>query len=155
MVKAEHLAQLTPLFAALSESHRRTGIDLTLHRISRTVHAITRETTAITARVGRTIQGRVLPMLLNTNQPDAQLTDLIADTLREGLMLIGPPNVGKTSVPDSPAYAHDDANRSIALIQMCLSLGAAQAGCCMSYVTRCPVAVFCMYVVQRCTTGLF
>jgi hypothetical protein len=118
MVKAEHLAQLTPLFACLSESHRRTGIDLTLHRISRTVHAITRETTAITARVGRTIQGRVLPMLLNTNpnQSDAQLTDSIADKLREGLMLIGPPNVGKTSVPDSPAYAHDDANRSIALI---------------------------------------
>ena len=42
MCEPEHLAQFEPLFDGLSEQHRRTGIDLTLHRISRTIHAITK-----------------------------------------------------------------------------------------------------------------
>lgn len=62
--KQEHLDQFAHLFEGLSADHRRTGIEATLHRISRTIHAVTKEPVAITARVGRTIQGHVLPMLV-------------------------------------------------------------------------------------------
>ena len=95
-VNESHLAQFQPLFEGLSESHRRTGIDGTLHRISRTIHAIGKECTAITARVGRTIQGHVLPMLVE-HPSESPLADL-ARLAHNGLMLIGPPNSGKTTV---------------------------------------------------------
>ena len=53
------------MFANLPPQARRTGISATLHRISRSVHATERNgdgsplVYAVTARVGRTIQGSV------------------------------------------------------------------------------------------------
>ena len=90
-----HLAAFRPLFDGLADEQRRAGIPSTLHRISRSVHAVSRNVTAITARVGRTISGHVAPML-ECIEPDAlnNLTSLA----QHGLLLIGPPNVGKTTV---------------------------------------------------------
>ena len=91
----EHLQDFWPLFEGLHETQRRTGIPNTLHRISRTIHAVTGEAIGVTARVGRTIQGQVSPMLGCIGE-DAlnQLTALVS----RGLLIIGPPNVGKTTV---------------------------------------------------------
>eukprot|EP00947_MAST-08B_sp_MAST-8B-sp1_P000996 g996.t1 len=96
----EHIESFLPMFEDLPADLRRTGIDETLHRISRTVHAVKRETTAITARVGRSIQGHVVPMLLPSPGPadDQAASDALAGVVRGGLLLIGPPNVGKTTV---------------------------------------------------------
>ncbi len=108
-----HLEQFSHMFTNLSPDHRRTGIDGTLHRVSRTVHAVTKDVSAITARVGRVIQGGVLPMLVPPRsgadmdvEPDVRdvsaCTDAsvraLADFARRGLLLVGPPNVGKTTV---------------------------------------------------------
>jgi stage III sporulation protein SpoIIIAA len=107
----EHLKQFWPLFKELSVDHRRTGIDGTLHRVSRTIHAVTKEECAITARVGRVIQGNVLPMLV----PPMTAADMhpgtaahilpgdlairaLAEFAKRGLLIVGPPNVGKTTV---------------------------------------------------------
>ena len=112
--QAEHLEQFEPLFDGLSEQHRRTGIDLTLHRVSRTIHAITKGCTAITARVGRTIQGHTLPMLVE--MPCAQPLDALAELARSGLLLIGPPNVGKTTVLRELARLLADGNRRVVVV---------------------------------------
>ena len=112
----EHLKQFWPLFDGLSDDHRRTGIDGTLHRVSRTIHAVTKEACAITARVGRVIQGNVLPMLVppmtaadmhpgtaahihpgTVAHHDAAIRAL-AEFAKRGLLIVGPPNVGKTTV---------------------------------------------------------
>jgi nucleoside-triphosphatase THEP1 len=107
----EHLKQFWPLFDGLSDDHRRTGIDGTLHRVSRTIHAVTKKPCAITARVGRVIQGNVLPMLV----PPMTAADMhpgtaahilpgdlairaLAEFAKRGLLIVGPPNVGKTTV---------------------------------------------------------
>ena len=104
-----HLDQFAHLFEGLSADHRRTGIEATLHRVSRVIHAITKEAVAITARVGRVIQGGVLPMLLPSpeglpggltgggQEREAALVALAA-LARKGMLLVGPPNVGKTTV---------------------------------------------------------
>ena len=42
--------------------------------------------------MGRTIQGHTLPMLVE--QPCAAPLDALAELARNGLLLIGPPNVG-------------------------------------------------------------
>jgi stage III sporulation protein SpoIIIAA len=91
-----HLVEFAPLFEGLPESVRRTGIDATLHRISRTVHAVAKRAVAITARVGRTIQGTVLPMLVDTDAAIDPVQEL-ADMLGNGLLIVGPPNSGKTT----------------------------------------------------------
>lgn len=73
-VKADHLAEFWPLFDGLPADARRTGIDSTLHRISRTVHAVARRATGVTARIGRTIQGCAqladLPFICGLTQSD-------------------------------------------------------------------------------------
>ena len=107
LVTAEHIKEFLTLFEKLTPTHLRTGIDGTLHRISRHVHAVVRRSTIITARVGRTIEGRVLPMLVppiehlydgGGSKPEAaRVADLHA-LVKRGLLLVGPPNVGKTSV---------------------------------------------------------
>ena len=107
----EHLTQFWPLFENLSAGHRRTGIDGTLHRVSRTIHAVTKEPCAITARVGRVIQGTVLPMLVPPQtaadmhpgtaahmQPGGDAFRALAELAKRGLLIVGPPNVGKTTV---------------------------------------------------------
>ena len=107
----EHLKQFWPLFEKLSAGHRRTGIDGTLHRVSRTIHAVTKEPCAITARVGRVIQGTVLPMLVPPQtaadmhpgtaahmQPGGDAFRALAEFAKRGLLIVGPPNVGKTTV---------------------------------------------------------
>lgn len=94
--KHEHLDQFLPLFDGLPAENRRTGIEETLHRISRTVHAITKGTVAITARIGRTIQGGVLPMIVDSSAVSPE--EALAQALSKGLLLIGPPNAGKTTV---------------------------------------------------------
>lgn len=99
----EHLTQFWPLFENLSDDHRRTGIDGTLHRVSRTIHAVTKEACAITARVGRVIQGNVLPMLVPPRtaadmHPGGDAIRALADFAKRGLLIVGPPNVGKTTV---------------------------------------------------------
>ena len=107
----EHLKQFWPLFDGLSDDHRRTGIDGTLHRVSRTIHAVTKEPCAITARVGRVIQGTVLPMLVPPQtaadmhpgtaahmQPGGDAFRALAEFAKRGLLIVGPPNVGKTTV---------------------------------------------------------
>ena len=86
----EHLTTFTDLFDGLPDGLRRTGIDGTLHRISRTLNPITRECTAVAARVGRVIQGHVEAMLRPT-QP-AVLTG------SKSVLIIGAPNVGKTTI---------------------------------------------------------
>lgn len=62
-VREEHLELFWPLFERLQGDQRRTGIPGTLHRISRTLHAVSGEPIGVTARVGRTMQGHVMPML--------------------------------------------------------------------------------------------
>ena len=109
--KNEHLKPFWPLFENLSAGHRRTGIDGTLHRVSRTIHAVTKEPCAITARVGRVIQGTVLPMLVPPQtaadmhpgtaahmQPGGDAFRALAEFAKRGLLIVGPPNVGKTTV---------------------------------------------------------
>ena len=91
-----HLDEFCSLFAELPEAARRTGIDSTLHRIARIVHAVTRKPCAITARVGRTIQGSVLPMLVDSSATSP--VEALADMCKHGLMIVGKPNVGKTTV---------------------------------------------------------
>lgn len=49
----DHLKDFMQLFQGLPDDVRRTGINDTLHRISRSVHAIQKKVVAITARVGR------------------------------------------------------------------------------------------------------
>ena len=93
VVTPERIGQFAKFFANLPKSMKRTGIENTLHRISKTTHAITKETVAITARIGRTIQGHVTPML-GCQSDLAKLVKLC----KNGLMLIGPPNMGKTTV---------------------------------------------------------
>ena len=95
-VGEEHLAEFAPLFESLPPEARRTGIDETLHRISRSVHAIARRTTGVTARVGRTIQGTVLPMMVNG--ASCEPLEALARACSRGLLIIGQPNVGKTTV---------------------------------------------------------
>lgn len=107
----DHLENFLTLFEGLPSEVRRTGIDDTLHRISRTVHATARRVVAITARVGRTLQGGVLPMLCDSSDSNYQINEsepgerlepdvspALADLVSKGLLLIGPPNTGKTTV---------------------------------------------------------
>ena len=113
----EQLDLFKPLFEGLSAEHRRTGIEATLHRISRTVHAVDKTECAITARVGRVIQGQVLPMLMPAFEPtdpslavgaSAPMHDAgdgttpevraLATLVKRGMLIVGPPNVGKTTV---------------------------------------------------------
>ena len=70
---------------------RRTGVDGTLHRISRTLNPITKECTTVAARVGRVIQGHV-EALLSAPHTEAVLRGA------KSVLIIGPPNVGKTTV---------------------------------------------------------
>lgn len=95
----EHLQPFMPLFDGLPPVARRTGVDGTLHRISRSVHAIRGEMSAITARVGRTIQGHILPLLTSgaSGGSEAEVSRAIAGLARRSLLLIGTPNVGKTT----------------------------------------------------------
>ena len=111
-VDREHLSNFDHLFKHLAPDARRAGIDDTLHRVSRIIHGITDRAVAIAARVGRVIQGEVLPMLVGDTAPSR--AGLTADELKRdmagrlarrigaarggGLLLVGPPNVGKTTV---------------------------------------------------------
>ena len=81
----------TRRFAGLPDKLRRTGIDGTLHRISRTVNPISGECTTVAARIGRVIQGHV-EALLDTPHTKGVLQG------RKSVLIIGPPNVGKTTV---------------------------------------------------------
>eukprot|EP00037_Helgoeca_nana_P024722 m.264985 g.264985 ORF g.264985 m.264985 type:complete len:544 (-) comp26736_c0_seq1:234-1865(-) len=95
-------------FDTLPPDARRSGIPGTLHRISRIVHAVTQRTVGITARIGRSIEGQVFPMLMDpsasplSTTPDDLIAPAVATKLVEwigrGLMIVGPPNVGKTTV---------------------------------------------------------
>lgn len=78
-------------FAGLPDKLRRTGVDGTLHRISRTVNPISGECNAVAARIGRVIQGHVEALL---GMPHT------AGVLQaqKSVLIIGPPNVGKTTV---------------------------------------------------------
>ena len=96
VVAQQHIHEFSSLFAELPPAARRTGVDATLHRISRSVHVIANCVNAITARVGRTIQGTVLPMLIDSSAADP--IDALAHRAKKGLLLIGQPNVGKTTV---------------------------------------------------------
>jgi stage III sporulation protein AA len=78
-------------FAGLPDKLRRTGVDGTLHRISRTVNPISGECTTVAARIGRVIQGHV-EALLSTAHTKGVLDG------RKSVLIIGPPNVGKTTV---------------------------------------------------------
>ena len=99
LVENEHLQQFRPLFDDLPAEARRTGIDATLHRISRSVHSIAKRMTAVTARVGRIIQGTVLPMLIDGSTTDSHgQLEALAQACTRGLLIIGPPNVGKTTL---------------------------------------------------------
>jgi len=89
LMSPEHLATFTARFAGLPEGLRRTGIDGTLHRISRTINPITKDCTAVAARVGRVIQGHV-EVLLST------IPQVLSG--ERSVLIIGPPNVGKTTV---------------------------------------------------------
>ena len=95
-VLESHLDQFRALFGAMPAEARRTGIDNTLHRISRSIHAVSKRATAVTARVGRTIQGTVLPMLVDSSATDP--LEALAQMCSRGLLIIGQPNVGKTTV---------------------------------------------------------
>jgi nucleoside-triphosphatase THEP1 len=110
LVGAEHLAPFLPLFDGLDRAARRAGVDGTLHRISRSIHAVGAEPIAITARVGRTLQGQILPMLLpqptapqpswlprTAHHDEAAASLAVATLASRSLLLIGPPNVGKTT----------------------------------------------------------
>lgn len=66
-------------------------MDGTLHRISRTVNPISGECTTVAARIGRVIQGHVEALL------SAPHTKAILQG-RKSVLIIGPPNVGKTTV---------------------------------------------------------
>eukprot|EP00035_Acanthoeca_spectabilis_P031910 m.16208 g.16208 ORF g.16208 m.16208 type:complete len:497 (+) comp5028_c0_seq1:1-1491(+) len=105
-VSAEVIAGFQPFFDPLPADARRSGIPGTLHRVSRIVHAVTHKSVGITARIGRSIEGQVFPMLLDPglvrNETNDDLPAVAAKILSEwvgrGLMLVGPPNVGKTTV---------------------------------------------------------
>jgi stage III sporulation protein SpoIIIAA len=73
---------------------RRTGVDGTLHRISRTNNPLTHRVTSVAARVGRVIQGHVEALLAPTM--GAKLGPLLQG--KQSVVIIGPPNVGKTTV---------------------------------------------------------
>eukprot|EP00505_MAST-04D_sp_SCG-Rhode-Island_P000199 Stramenopile-MAST_4_protein_199 len=92
-VEEAHIERFANFFDDLPAGNKRTGIANTLHRISRTTHAIEKKTVAITARIGRAIQGHVTPMLNCCDDVQKLLT-----FCKDGLMLIGPPNTGKTTV---------------------------------------------------------
>ena len=92
----QHIREFSSLFSELPASARRTGVDATLHRISRSMHVIAKRVNAITARVGRTIQGTVLPMLIDSSSTDPM--EALAHLCKSGMLLIGQPNVGKTTV---------------------------------------------------------
>jgi hypothetical protein len=93
-MEASHLAGFSALFdePGLPQNLRRTGISETLHRVSRTLNPVTGNLTSIAARVGRTIEGHVEPLLAGVAHSDF--------VLRGGasVLLVGPPNVGKTTV---------------------------------------------------------
>jgi len=100
LVEVDHLSAFVPLFRGMGKDARRTGIPGTLHRISRIVHAVTNPDglgmIGLVARIGRTLQGHVAPMLGGEGGCDVrQLVRLVS---RGGLLIIGPPNVGKTTV---------------------------------------------------------
>jgi hypothetical protein len=125
---AEHVASFAHLFQGLRPGARRTGIDGTLHRISKTVHALQKEggggggggpaferapkMVAVTARVGRTIQGTVVPMIPrcldgfvssgstdgSTEPVKLHVAKSVAEWCEGGVVFIGPPSVGKTTV---------------------------------------------------------
>lgn len=118
LVSQEQLEAFLPLFRSLDPSARRSGIDGTLHRISRSMHAVQDQVVAIAARVGRTMQGHALPLLVRpasaalnaasiAEEPSArpalpasevEAGRAAARLCAHGLVLIGPPNVGKTTV---------------------------------------------------------
>ena len=111
VTEEHHIADFLTLFEGLPSEVRRTGIDDTLHRISRSVHAVQKRVVAVTARIGRTLQGGCLPMLCDSSAEGYQVNEgsprsggaqlaspNLADLLRTGLLLIGPPNTGKTTV---------------------------------------------------------
>ena len=114
VVEQQHLDEFHSLFKDLPPTARRTGIDKTLHRISRSVHAIHKRTTAITARVGRTIQGSVMPMLVDTTA--AHPLEALAELCQRGVMLIGQPNVGKTTVLRELARLLSASNKRVVVI---------------------------------------
>ena len=99
LVDDEHLRPFAPLFDGLGAHARRTGVDGTLHRIPRSVHTIRGGTCAITARVGRTIQGHVLPLLAGGSPigSEAEASRAVAELASRSLLLIGTPNTGKTT----------------------------------------------------------
>ena len=99
LVEQIHLDEFAPLFAELPVEARRTGIDETLHRIARSWHAIAKKAVSVTARVGRTIQGTVLPMMVNMSAEHP--LEVLAQACKNGLLIIGPPNVGKVRIRQS------------------------------------------------------
>ena len=64
--------------------------------------------------MGRTIQGHTLPMLVE--QPCAAPLDALAELARNGLLLIGPPNVGKTTVLRELARLLSDGDRRVVVV---------------------------------------
>tara|TARA_B110001452_G_C15222566_1_gene423803 strand:+ start:156 stop:1850 length:1695 start_codon:yes stop_codon:yes gene_type:complete len=109
-----HLDEFISLFAELPEAARRTGIDSTLHRIARVIHAVTKKPCAITARVGRTIQGSVLPMLIDSSATEP--VEALADLCKHGLMIVGKPNVGKTTVLRELARLLSSGDRRVVVV---------------------------------------
>jgi len=95
-----HLSAFVPLFRGMGKDARRTGIPGTLHRISRIVHAVGNPDglgmIGLVARIGRTLQGHVAPMLGGEGGCDVRR--LVRLVSLGGLLIIGPPNVGKTTV---------------------------------------------------------
>jgi len=75
------------LFANADESVRRVGVQGTLHRISRIVHVRLCQVIGVTARVGRSVEGVV----------EAMTQRRLLDSTKS-LLIIGPPNVGKTTI---------------------------------------------------------
>ena len=120
------LAPHTPRLAlALAPLLLFQGIDATLHRVSRTVHAITKATTAITARVGRSIEGHVVPLLIDRPpRSENEASDRLAARLSRGAMLVGPPNVGKTTVLREIARVlSGGCNRVVVIVDKSLEIG--------------------------------
>ena len=116
-MSAEHLVGFTALFDALPVALRRTGISATLHRISRTINPVTQNITSVAARIGRVIEGHVQPMLAAVPHSDG-----IAKG-RLSVMLIGPPNVGKTTVLREMArLLAEDRTRVVAVVDKSLEI---------------------------------
>ena len=64
------------------------------------MHAVSERMVGVTARIGRSIEGRVFPMLLDVRDLPAgsgpeDIASHFAQFVGRGLMLVGPPNVGK------------------------------------------------------------